>query len=401
MLHVRVRRLITRLALALALSACADPCVEPGDPLEAARAYVSDACVRRGALEASAAAADTPYADLRLAHYALAGAPGDWDALPVLDLPVRRLRVRDGTASDEALDEGPVLDEAPSDLASHVAAGARAFERYPVQIDLGLSPLRDRATAERMGFTVDEGGLVRGLVEVETSTGWTASLTCVACHARTEDGGAVVLTPNERLDLGTLFGHADWPVGTVDVTDDGVTNPIRPSDLRPIAHQARLQHTGNLFNGRVARMVRIETLMITQLGERLRPPREIVAAIALFLETEGEALARPDPSHPGVTAFTTSCGGCHRGVDLSGPPLSAASVGTDPIATMGGQRGTGGYRAPSLLGVADRRGVFHDGSAADLRAVLGLSSSEHRGHPFGRELPEEDREAIAAYLSGR
>jgi mono/diheme cytochrome c family protein len=405
----RVRRLTggvrwRALALSAALAACADdPCAEPEDALDAARAYQRDACVRRSAMVASVSAADTPYGELRLTHYALAGdrlEGEDWDTLPVFDRSVRRLRVRDGTAPDAALETGSVVSAPPSDLASYVAAGADAFDRYPIQIDLGLAALRDRATAERTGLSVDEGGLVRGVVEVETSTGWNVSLTCAACHARDGEDG-VVLAPNEHLDLGALFGHDDWPVGTIDVTDDGVSNPIRPSDLRPIAHQARLQHTGNLFNGRVARMARIETLMITQLGERFRPPREIVAAIALFLEAQGDALPRPDAGDPGAVPFAASCSGCHRGEGLSGPPVSAASVGTDPVATTGGQRGTGAYRAPSLLGVADRRGVFHDGSAADLRAVLGLSPSDHRGHGFGRALDDADREAIASYLSSR
>jgi mono/diheme cytochrome c family protein len=403
---VRAERLTLALALALVSCAPATACPEPVDALVAARAYVADACVRREAMEASVAAADTPYGRLRLDHYALSGAgviddANDWDALPVLTRRVRRLRVDDGTAPDSALEEGPVIDSAPSDLASYVAAGQRAFERFPIQIDLGLAPLRDRATAERIGLIVSEGGLVRGAIEAETATGWTVSLTCAACHARNVDDAFVLGVPNERIDLGSLYGHDDWPVGTMDVTDDGITNPIRPSDLRPIASQARLQHTGNLFNGRIARMVRIETLMIGQLSGTFRPDREVVASIALFLEAEGDALPRPDRALPGATMFEASCAGCHRGDALAGPPVPVDVVGTDPIATTGGQRGTGAYRAPSLLGVGDRRGVLHDGSAVDLRAVLQLDPSEHVGHPFGLERSTDEREAIAAYLDPR
>jgi hypothetical protein len=384
----------------------ASHCEEPPDALDAARAYVGSACVRRAAMEGSVAAADTPYAEVRLAHYALGGAgvdelTSDWDALPVFVRRVRRLRVRDGSAPDAALEEGPVLDAMPTDLASYVAAGERAFTRYPIQIDLGLAPIRDRATAERIGMIVGDDGLVEGVVEVETETGWNVSLTCASCHARHLDGELRLGLPNERLDLGGLFGHDDWPVGTVDVTDDGVANPIRPSDLRPITSQARLQHTGNLFNGRIARMVRIETLMIGELSFGFRPERDVVAAIALYLEALGAQLPPPDESHEGAAPFASACGGCHRGVELAGPPVPVEVVGTDATATIGGQRGTGSYRAPSLLGASERRGVLHDGSAADLRAILGLDPSAHVGHAFGLERSREEREAIAAYLGAR
>lgn len=391
-----------RLWLSVLLASCgvADPCVEPEDALAAAHAYEDHACARRAAMAASVAAADTPYGALRTAHYSLGdGSAQDWDALPIFAARVRRLRVRGGTASDAMLDEGPVMALEGAALDDYVAAGERAFTRYPIQIDLGLAPLRDAATAERMGFEVSSEGLVTGVVEVETSTGWTVSLTCAGCHAREIDGALRLGVPSERIDLGSLLGHLEWPVGTVDVTDDGVTNPIRPSDLRAIAHQRRLQHTGNLFNGRIARMARIETLMVTQLGERFRPEREVVSALALFLEAEGEALPRPDPSHPGAALFEASCGGCHRGDGLSGDPVSVTTVGTDAAATTGGQRGTGRYRVPSLLGVGDRRALFHDGSAADLDAVLGLSESAHEGHRFGWERTEEERAHIAAYLT--
>lgn len=384
------------------VASCVHPCAEPSAPLEAAHTYEAETCARRAAMEASVAAADTPYGTLRTAHYALGdGSTGDWDSLPVFSRPVRRLRVRGGSASDAALDQGPVMRLETDDIPGYVAAGERAFTRYPIQIDLGLSPLRDRTTAERMGFTVEDDGLVRGVIEVETSTGWTVSLTCAGCHAREIDGVEVLGVPSERIDLGSLLGHLEWPIGSVDVTSDGIANPIRPADLRPIAYQSRLQHTGNLFNSRIARMVRIETLMISQLSENFRPERDVVAAIALFLEAEGNALPRPDSSHEGAALFSDTCGGCHRGEALSGPPVSVDVVGTDAVATTGGQRGTGAYRAPSLLGVAERRGLFHDGSAADLSAVLGLTESTHAGHRFGLALSREERERIADYLGAR
>lgn len=218
------------------------------------------------------------------------------------------------------------------------------------------------------------------------------------CHAAERDGAFVLGVPNERLDLGSLVGHVEWPLGTMDVTDDGLDVALRPADLRPIASEARLQHTGNLANGRLARMVRIDTLLVTQLREHRRPERRVVAALALYLESLDATLARPDPDAPGAALFERTCARCHAGTALAGPWVDAAIVGTDPRATTDGQRATGGYRAPSLLGVGDRRGLLHDGTATSLRGILGLEPSPHVGHPFGTELVTTEREALAEWL---
>lgn len=381
--------------LALGIAACA-PSVADDDPVADAHAFESDVAARRRAMEESVAAApDTPYAALRLEHYGR-----DWEALPIFAPRVRRLRVRGGTASDAQLEEGEVIDvPTPTDEPSYVAAGARAFERYPVQVDLALAPIRDHATAERAGFVVTDAGIVRGAVEVETASGWNVALTCAACHAAERDGAFVLGLPSERLDLGALEGRLDWPLGTMDVTDDGVDAPLRPADLRPLASQVRMQHTGNLFAGRIARMVRIETLAITQTNARFRPERVVVAAIALYLESLDATLARPDPRAPAAALFARTCAGCHASEGLAGSVVPASVVGTDARATTGGQRGTGAYRAPSLLGVGARRGVLHDGSATSLRGLLGLEPSAHVGHPFGLELTADEREQLAAWLA--
>lgn len=389
----RARILVSVATLGTGIAACAAIDAHD-DAVLAAHTYESDLDARRAAMEASVAAADTPYGALRLAHYGR-----DWESLPVFSPRVRRLRVREGTASDASLETGPVIAAPPTDLEAYVTAGERAFDRYPVQIDLALAPIRDRATAERMGFVVTPDGIVRGAVEVETASGWNVALTCAGCHAAEREGAFVLGVPNERLDLGSLEGRLDWPLGTMDVTDDGRQAPLRPADLRPLASQARLQHTGNLFNGRIARMVRIETLAITQLGMNFRPEREVIASIALFLESLDATLPRPDRTAPAAATFANACAGCHAGDALAGEIVPVEVVGTDATATLGGQRGTGGYRAPSLLGVGDRRGVLHDGSATSLRGLLGLEPSAHVGHPFGLTLPIADRDALAAWLT--
>jgi mono/diheme cytochrome c family protein len=310
--------------------------------------------------------------------------------------------VRDATADSAALAEGEIADVAALGpgawLEAWERAGADVFERVPTQIDLALDVLRDRAEAEAAGLRVDEDGLVQGALEVETETGWVVALSCAACHSAERDGVLVRGVPNERFDLGAILG-AGWPRGTVDVTGDGIDNPVRPSDLRPIALQARLHHAGDLANGRVARMVRIETLLITQRGERARPDRRMVAALSLYLESLERTLPELDRASEGGQLFEATCAGCHAGEALGGEPVPVEIVGTDPRATSeAAERSTLGYRAPSLRGVGDRRAVLHDGTAADLDAMLGLVPSSHVGHPFGRHLPEEERRAIARFL---
>lgn len=388
-----------RLALAcgalLALAGCA-----PADDarLMEARLFRDDVHARRAAMEASVHEFDTPYATLREDHYALVGAgiesTDDWDRLPEFAPRVRAFVV-EGAPREEGVIAEPVLDT----WEETVREGERAFDRYPAQLDLSLTQIRTREDAERLGFYVDPEGRVRGLVQAETATGWVPAVTCSGCHGRFDGSAFRLGIPNERLDLAALSAST-WPVGTFDVTNDGIDNPTRPSDLRPIALQARLHHTGNLQNGEMARMVRIETLLITQQGQRLRPNRTLVAAIAVYLDSLAETLPELDHASPGGQLFARECARCHALPSLSGAFVTASEVGTDATATTGGQRGTSGYRAPSLLGVLDRRGLFHDGSARDLRAVLQLDPSTHRGHRFGLSLSADEREALITLLEG-
>lgn len=363
-----------------------------------ARLFRDDVHARRAAMEASVHEFDTPYATLREDHYALVGAgiesTDDWDRLPEFAPRVRAFVV-EGAPREEGVIAEPVLDT----WEETVREGERAFDRYPAQLDLSLTQIRTREDAERLGFYVDPEGRVRGLVQAETATGWVPAVTCSGCHGRFDGSAFRLGIPNERLDLAALSAST-WPVGTFDVTNDGIDNPTRPSDLRPIALQARLHHTGNLQNGEMARMVRIETLLITQQGQRLRPNRTLVAAIAVYLDSLAETLPELDHASPGGQLFARECARCHALPSLSGAFVTASEVGTDATATTGGQRGTSGYRAPSLLGVLDRRGLFHDGSARDLRAVLQLDPSTHRGHRFGLSLSADEREALITLLEG-
>lgn len=402
-----------RTAVCALLLGCASPGtpIEPEDPVEAAEAYIGDAFARRAALEASVAVADTPYAELRLAHYSLSGAGIDdpwldWDLAPVVTLgPVRRLRVRaaPGDPAPEPFEPEPFIDDVRDleELDDYVGAGRIAFELCPIQVHPRYQRLSDSAEEARsFGLHVTDEGEVRGVVELLASDGeWVVAITCAACHSSTApDGTHQPGLSNPDWHIAGLLGIPGWRPGTMDVTADGVWNPVRAADLRPLALQERMHHTGNLANGRIARMIRIETLLGNSYDFEKRPSRRVVAAMALYIESLAEELPEPDWGSEGARAFGRSCASCHRGSAMAGPPVTVRAVGTDPAATIDSARGTGGYRTPSLRGVGARRRILHDGSATDLRGLLRLEASDHVGHPYGTELPRETREAIAEFL---
>jgi hypothetical protein len=92
------------------------------------------------------------------------------------------------------------------------------------------------------------------------------------------------------------------------------------------------------------------------------------------------------------------------------------SVGTDPNLALNTRKGTGFYRVPSLRGVWYRGPLEHNGSIASLedwfdprrlkddyapsgwKGPPGTKTRAVRGHPFGLDLPADDRKALIAFL---
>lgn len=333
---------------------------------EAGARYLDDARFRRDTLVASLVNPDNGYSRLRLAHYATGG-DGDWDARAAWNPPV--------ATSDDATPRA--LDLAGArDPATRAAVGAAAFHRYPVQM------LADTRGAAR-------------LVTVSLADGGTGSaLTCASCHARIVDGALVDGLADERLDVG--FGP-----GKVDVAPPPGEEPVAIPDLRPVALETHLQRDGAVRNGGLATLaVRIETLIITSHGAVVRPPREVSLALAAYLASlappEATAPSTPQASH-GAALFAERCASCHAPPAFAGPPVPLDVVGTDPRVGESADRGTGGYRVPSLRGVATRGRLLHDASVPGVAAMLDPAWA-HAGHPFGRDLPEVDRAALLAYL---
>lgn len=352
-------------ALAVALAGCtaAD---------DGAR-YLDEAPFRRAQLVASLVNPDNGYSRLRLAQYAT-GAPGDWDALPAFNPPVATLD-GDGNRRD---DERALDLTAASGSGAELALGQEAFFRYPTQ------PLP--------GLTGGAGTLVSARLDDGSET---LALTCASCHARVVDGTLTAGPANEAIDLG-------WGPGLIDVSAPGDA-PIAIPDLRTTALQAYLQRDGAVRNdGVVALAIRIETLIITAHEGTVRPPREVALALARWLATLTPA-PPPSPASGSVAArgavlFAQRCAGCHVPPSFAGAIVPLAVVGTDPAVGLSSDRGTGGYRVPSLRGVSTRGRLLHDGSVADL-ATLFDAGRTVAGHRFGLDLPATDRDALLAYLA--
>ena len=322
-------------------------------PTEGQR-YLHDRDFRRAALESSLVSSDNAYAALRLAHYG-----NDWDALPEWNPP-----------STPSGDEPVALQLDDPQLGEH------AFFRYPAQ----LVPRETHGVPHLVDVRLADGS--RG-----------PALSCATCHSRLVDGVTVAGLPNQTLDVGAIFGAA-WPPGLVDVSGSGDEPPIAIADLRSASLQRNLQASGEVRNSRIALAVRIETLIITSHGGVLRPPREVTLALADYLATLAPPAIAPN------AIFEARCASCHAGDSLSGPPVDATIVGTDPRAAASADRGTGGYRVPSLRGVGTRGALLHDASVPTLEALF--DAARPGGHPFTQVLSEplstEDRAALLPYL---
>jgi len=330
--------------------------------------YLDDARFRRDRLVASLVNPQNGYSQLRLWHYA-SGDDADWDRLPEWNPPVATL--------DDA--GAPRDDERALDLASP-ALGADAFFRYPVQL---LST----------GASTRAGALVRVRLADGSER---AAMSCATCHARVVDGVVTAGLANETIDFG-------WGPGRVDVSapDD---EPIAIPDVRAATSQEYLQRDGTVRNAGdlVTLAIRIETLIITSHEGAVRPPRQVSWALAGFLASLEPPLAPPpataSPASRGAALFAGQCAACHQPPAFAGAIVPLDVIGTDPRVGQSADRGTGGYRVPSLRGVATRGRLLHDGSIADLPALFDPARTIP-GHRFGLDLSADDRAALLAFLT--
>lgn len=410
--------------LACALLLLLSGCGAAPDPL---RGYLEDRALRREALEGALWFRDNDYARLRLRRFA-SGDAEDWQRLPQWAPAAAPLRL--GAAEAPR----PLAVELPAEDAGLEAAllrlGEAAFFDYPAQLVAGFE-LVERTPALAAGYGLWRGAAptdgagapprLGGLLRVEVSGGIALALSCAACHAA-EAGGRIEPGRPGRLDIGALaqdqappgvtLPAAAWGPGRLDVSPDGVDNPSTIPDLRVVALQRHLHHGAALRQeGPLALALRIETLLITSLGQGVRPPPQVALGLALYLRA---LLPPPSPPSPplgdppprGRALFAARCAGCHAAPDGAGEPVPLAAVGTDGALALSRERGTGAYRTPTLRRVAERGPLLHDGRAADLAALLDgarlrtdYPGGAVPGHAFGLDLPPEERADLAAYAS--
>ena len=422
----------------VAVCACDD-----AQPVDMAVAYLDSAVARRTVMEGSLAGVDNGYARLRREHYAT-GLAGDWERLPTWNPPVATLSAATWDATPIVTGAAPWW-YAPAALEITAAAaaaepealralGEAAFFGYPAQL-LPATVSLTAAELEQYGLWRDDTHGVGGLVQAEMVDGSARlAMTCATCHANVRRGDAgLMLIPglaNSALNLGGWladtadafaaappgdFAPADtsalrgWGRGRVDVATVDGRLPVNIPDLRPTRWLTHLHYEADVAQQSIASLaVRLETLLITAHGQALRPPREVALGLATYLWSLAQTLP-PPPSvsaggfGAGAAAFRAACASCHAGTGLTGPPVDAARVGTDPTAAFAPERGTGRYRVPSLRGAGARGALMHDGSIGGLPALLDpgrlADAGAIRAHPFGLELDDLTRAALLDYLT--
>ena len=391
--------------------------------------YLTDAHWRRAGLVASLVNPTNDYSTLRLAHYDT-GEAGDWSRLPEWNPRAETVAAAELDATGGVQAGAPLREDArPLDTKRELLAlGEEAFFRYPVQLAKLSVALASRPAAARYGMWVDEARGAGGVVRAQMADGTRLlAFSCATCHVRQDPSGLVVGVGNDKLDIGRLLldgsravpadtaqSYLAWGPGRVDVTTAAGTEPVRISDLRPTRWLTHLQHGGAVMQRDLeALATRIETLIITSNNMVLRPPRQITLALATYVWSLSSSVPVRMPStageHHGATLFASQCARCHSGEGLTGRPVPLALVGTDPARGAASTRGTGGYRTPSLRGVASRGMLLHDASLPSVDAMLdparlgaayrgGRRKGPVPGHAFGLYLPAADRADLALFL---
>ena len=437
-----MRRVALAVGLGLALVACREATPPSGpapDPaprsapapawsdawlLAQGTTFLTDTPARRAALEASLTNPANMYSRIRLAAYGL----GDrgWDRLPVWNprsLPVTKELVASlarGETPPVPADRPPLWDGVtPTTMEGWVALGKRVFFEYPMRAEVFMEyALTVPALADAVGVERLPNGDVPGLVVFKNIDGDTrVGITCAVCHATVKNGVLVPGQARRTFDYGKLRVTFDqvhgtlaspreatrllgWGPGRADVTEDNDEDPVAIPDLWGLRSQRWLTQAGTIrHDSPMALAIRQETQLTDSNHALVRPPRELAWALAMYVY----ALAPPAPTTPpapsprGAQLFAGTCARCHANAAYGGPPISAATVGTDPSLANGKGRGTGKYRIPSLLDVANGAPYLHHGVVASLEDLLSPARTI-AGHRFGTSLSDDDRRALIAYL---
>ena len=380
------------------------------------------------------------YSRQRLTNYAL-GTRG-WDLLPEWtprSVPMtkdRAMALQRGEPIVLADDTPAIWDgKRPGTMAEWVRLGERVFFLYPLRVEVFFEhAVKNPEVAKMAGVQSTEAGDYPGAVEFINDSGKASvGLTCAACHTRVVKGALHVGEARREFDYGRLRlrYHQDtkttvdpelarrmatWGPGRADVTEDEAEDPVAIPDMWGLKSQTALTQAGTLkHEGPTVLAIRQETQLLHSNHQRVRPPRELAWALAMFIYSLEPPLAVAPAVVPGRVAegkqlFERTCKSCHSNDVYGGPPVEVARVGTDRALASGGARGTGRYRPPALLRVRDAGPYLHHGAVRSLDELLGperlgasyaagtLGPGPVPGHTFGTDLPLSERGAIVAFL---
>lgn len=398
--------------------------------LEEGRRFLDDPAHRRRSLEASLTNPDNTYSRQRLDHYARVTV--GWDLLPEWN-PVS-VQLTDASPSLEGV--APLWDgRRPSSVSEWASLGREVFFRYPLRAEVYAEhAIAHPPLARDAGIARAPDGSYPGVVRFRDVDGEVrVGITCALCHTDVKDGALVVGRARRSFDYGRmrLAYHADtatpvepelarrmrsWGPGRADVTEDRDEDPVAIPDLWGLRDQQYLTQAGTLRHvGPAALAIRQETQLLHSNHERVRPPRELAWALAVYLYS---LRAPPRPAGDlalvarGERLFNEQCRECHSNAAGGGTLVTAARAGTNAALATGHGRGTGRYRPPALIAVGEAGPYLHDGSVATLEELFSVArlgpsfQGVHgmgavAGHTWGTELAADDRAALLAWLRSR
>jgi hypothetical protein len=403
--------------------------------------YLGTTDARRAALEASLVNPKNVYSRQRLAAYGKE--TSGWDALPEWNPRARPVdRAAAETLAAGAWPELPaarIWDGArPTTRDGWIALGRRVFFEYPLRSEVGLEHaliVRAGTDAAPLGVERTPAGEVPGAVVFEDLDGAPrVGITCAICHSAVRDGAVVAGAARRGFDLGSLrlayyrdtntavepglaARMATWGPGRADVTEDDDEDPVAIPDLWGLRDETFLTQAGTIRHvGPAALAIRQETQLLHAKGLRVRPPRVLAWALAMYLyalvppPARATAPAEVETVAAGAALFDAHCRLCHASAIGGGDPVPVGQVGTEPSLANGRARGTGAYRVAPLVRVADAAPYLHDGTVPTLEVLFSSARlapdfaggargpGPIKGHLYGIDLPEADRAALVRYL---
>jgi mono/diheme cytochrome c family protein len=390
--------------------------------LAQAPSYLTDATARRAALEASLTNPTNMYSRIRLSSYGLA--TRGWDLLPAWN--PRSVQITEGLLPALQRGELPAIPDGsaplwngvtPTTMQEWVALGRRVFFEYPMRAEVFMEyALTEPALAQTVGVQHTRDGILPGLVMFANVDGETrVGITCAICHSTVKDGEVVIGEARRTFDYGRLrltFDQvhgtvrspaeakrmASWGAGRADVTEDDDEDPVAIPDLWGLRYQRWLTQAGTIrHDSPLALAIRQETQLTDSNHARVRPPRELAWALAMFVYSLSPPPSTAAASPRGATLFKKHCAQCHANAAYGGNLIAAQTIGTDIALATGRGRGTNRYRIPSLLGVRNGAPYLHHGAVSSLAELLS-SERRERGHPAGTSLPQAERDDLIAFL---